>query len=67
MEKILLEAPAVLKALHSLRERRYRFFEEEDDEPEVIDGSIMQLHTKYELYTMSFLGVGLHSVELNTD
>ena len=51
MDKILAETPVVLKALHGLRERWFRFHGEEDEQQEVVDGDISQLPIVYEFHT----------------
>ena len=45
MDKILQETPQVLKALHTLREKRYRFYGEEDEEVEIVDGGLSKYTT----------------------
>ena len=34
------ETPQVLKSLYTLREKRFRFYGEEDEEVEVVDGGV---------------------------
>ena len=43
MGEILQETTAVLKSTHALREKRFRFYGEEDEEVEAIDGGGIQV------------------------